>query len=239
MGARGTELVRQAADLVLTDDAYPTIVTAVSGGRAVATQLRRAVAFYLGAKIALVATIVVPLALGLPAPFGPVEIVLLELFMDLGASVAFVSEPVDPGTMTRPPRDPGRRFLDQGERTAIALTVSAMIVATLPAYLLVRPLAGTAAASAAALTAWLLAHVAIAWTLRADPGQSLWRNLAFPGWALAAILTALTFALTPAGAALGLGSLSASAFALLLATTAGAAALAAVCRGGLSILHRL
>src|SRR3954463_7065128 len=91
MGARGTDLAREASDLVLVDDAYPTIVGAVEGGRGLASQLRRAVAFYLGAKIGLVLVIAVPLALGLPAPFRPVHIVILELFMDVGASIAFVS----------------------------------------------------------------------------------------------------------------------------------------------------
>ena len=110
MGARGTDLAREASDLVLVDDAYPTIVGAVAGGRGLASQLRRAVAFYLGAKIALVAVIAVPLALGLPAPFHPVHIVILELFMDVGASVAFVSEPPAPGAMDQPPRDPARRL---------------------------------------------------------------------------------------------------------------------------------
>ena len=66
----------------------PTIVDAIAGGRGLASQLRRAVAFYLGAKIALVMVVAVPLILGLPAPFDPVHIVILELFMDVGASVA-------------------------------------------------------------------------------------------------------------------------------------------------------
>ena len=125
MGARGTDLAREASDLVLVDDAYPTIVGAVEGGRGLASQLRRAVAFYLGAKIALVVVIAVPLALGLPAPFQPVHIVVLELFMDVGASVAFVSEPTAPATMDRPPRDPASRFLDGTQLSAIALTAVA------------------------------------------------------------------------------------------------------------------
>jgi Ca2+-transporting ATPase len=85
---------------------HATIVQAVEGGRAVATQLRRAVAFYLGAELGLVNVIAVRLILGLPAPFHPLHIVILELFMDIGASIAFVSEPAAPGAMDRPPRDP-------------------------------------------------------------------------------------------------------------------------------------
>ena len=138
MGARGTDLAREASDLVLVDDAYPTIVGAVAGGRGLASQLRRAVAFYLGAKIALVAVIAVPLALGLPAPFHPVHIVILELFMDVGASVAFVSEPPAPGAMDNPPRDPARRFLDGTQLWAIGLTAVSLTAAVLPTFLIVE-----------------------------------------------------------------------------------------------------
>src|SRR4029078_9428707 len=97
-------LVGEPSDVVIVDDAYPTIVQAVEGGRALASQLRRSVAFYLGAKIGLVVVIAVPALLGLPDPFHAVHIVVLELFMDVGASIAFVSEPTAPGTMDHPPR---------------------------------------------------------------------------------------------------------------------------------------
>lgn len=239
MGARGTDLAREAADLVLTDDAYPTVVSAVAGGRGLSSQLRRAVAFYLGAKVALVATIAMPLGLGLPAPFGPAEIVLLELFMDLGASVAFVFEPLDGDMMTRPPRDPARRFLDQGEYAAIAVTALALTAAALPAYLLVRASAGTSSGAAAALGAWLLAHAAIAWSLRAHPHQKLSNNQAFPAWGLAAAITAAIFALTPAAGGLGLRPLTASAVALTIAAVASSVTLAALGRRVLSLSHRL
>ena len=211
MGARGTDLAREASDLVLVDDAYPTIVGAVEGGRGLASQLRRAVAFYLGAKIALVVVIAVPLALGLPAPFHPVHIVILELFMDVGASVAFVSEPTSPGTMDRPPRDPASRFLDGTQLSAIALTAVGLIAAVLPAFLIVHARWGADMAIAAAVAGWLIANVAIAWSLRARPGLPLRRNVAFAVWALAALLAALMLSLTPAGATLGVDPLTAGA----------------------------
>jgi P-type Ca2+ transporter type 2C len=239
MGARGTDLAREAADLVLVDDAYPTIVAAVEGGRALASQLRRAVAFYLGAKIALVVVIAVPLLLGLPAPFHPVHIVILELFMDIGASIAFVSEPTAPGTMDRPPRDPARRFLDGTELSAIALTTTALTAAVLPTFLIVDGRWGTDMAIAAAVAGWLVANVAIAWALRARPYLSWRRNVAFPAWALVAVASAAVLSLTQTGATLDVDPLTAGATAITAAVAAVGVAIAAAGRIVLALSRRL
>jgi Ca2+-transporting ATPase len=239
MGARGTDLAREASDLVLVDDAYPTIVGAVEGGRGLASQLRRAVAFYLGAKIALVVVIAVPLALGLPAPFHPVHIVVLELFMDVGASVAFVSEPTAPGTMDRPPRDPARRFLDATQLSAIALTATALTVAVLPAFLIIHARSGTGMAIAAAVAGWLVANVAIAWILRARPGLPLRRNVAFPVWALVALAAAFLLSLTHAGSTLGVEPLTSAALRITAGVAAAGVAIAAAGRVALSLSRRL
>jgi len=239
MGARGTDLAREASDLVLVDDAYPTIVAAVQGGRGLASQLRRAVAFYLGAKIALVVVIAVPLALGLPAPFHPVHIVVLELFMDVGASVAFVSEPTPRGTMDRPPRDPASRFLDSTQLLAIALTAVALTVAVLPAFLIIHARSGTGMAIAAAVAGWLVPSVAIAWSLRARPGLPLRRNVAFPAWALVALVAAFILSLTRAGATLGVKPLTADAVRITVGVAAIGVTIAAAGRVALSLSRRL
>ena len=239
MGARGTDLAREASDLVLVDDAYPTIVQAVEGGRALASQLRRAVAFYLGAKLALVVVIAVPLALGMPAPFHPVHIVILELFMDIGASIAFVSEPQAPGTMDRPPRDPARRFLDDTQLSAIGLTAVALVVAVLPTFLLVHERWGIDMAIAAAVGGWLTANTAVAWTLRADPRLAWRRNIAFPAWALVAIASAAVLSLTEAGATLGVEPLTPAAAGITVGIAAVGVAIAAAGRAALSLSRRL
>jgi Ca2+-transporting ATPase len=239
MGARGTDLAREASDLILIDDAYPTIVQAVEGGRALASQLRRAVAFYLGAKIGLVAVIAVPLILGLPAPFHPVHIVILELFMDVGASIAFVSEPAAPGVMDRPPRDPARRFLDDTQLTAIGLTAVALTVAVLPSVLIVEHRWGIDMAIAAAVGGWLTANTAIAWCLRAQPGLPWRRNVAFPAWALVALASAAVLSLTEVGATLGVEPLTAAAAGITVGIAAAGVALAAVGRVALSLSRRL
>lgn len=217
MGKRGTGLAREAADLVLTDDAFPTIEAAVEGGRALASQLRRAVAFYLGAKVALVAAMALSLALGLPAPFRPVQIVLLELFMDLGASVAFVSEPSAPGAMRRPPRDPARRFLDRIEAGAILFAGASLFAGVAAAFFVTRALEGARYGGSAAFAAWLLGHAAVAWTLRARPRLPLRGNLFFPLWALSAAGAAVMLSSSPVGAAVELEPLPLRAWPVVVA----------------------
>jgi P-type Ca2+ transporter type 2C len=219
--------------------AMGAIVGAVEGGRGLASQLRRAVAFYLGAKIALVVVVAVPLALGLPAPFHPVHIVILELFMDVGASVAFVSEPPARGAMDHPPRDPARRFLDDTQLSAIALTAVALTAAVLPTFLLVEAGWGTDMAIAAAVAGWLVANVAIAWTLRARPGLAWRSNVAFPAWALIAVASAGMLSLTAAGATLGVDPLTTGAAGITVGVAAAGVALAAAGRFALSLSRRL
>jgi Ca2+-transporting ATPase len=198
MGRRGADLARAAADLVLTDDAYPTVVAAIGKGRNISAQLRRAVAFYLGAKLALVLVLLAALGAGRPIPFAPVHIVLLEIFMDLGASVAFVAEPTAHDAMHRPPRPPGARFLDRPELAAILAVAAALTLATLPCYLLLTH-AGTEAARSGAVLGWLVGHALIAWTLRTQPWLSWRANPAFPAWAATAVAAGLLLAATGAG----------------------------------------
>jgi Ca2+-transporting ATPase len=239
MGRRGTELAREAADLVLTDDAYPTVSAAVAGGRAIATQLRRAVAFYLGAKLALVGVMALALALGLGAPFAPVHIVLLELFMDLGASVAFVSEPAAPGVMRRPPRDPARRFLDRDETAAIATTALALFAGVVAAFLVARGRYGAGVASTAAVATWLLGHAGVAWALRTQPTLPPRANPAFPGWTATAAAVAVAAAATGLGGLVGLAPLPATAWLVVLVAVTSSVALAALGRATLRLGTRL
>jgi len=239
MGQRGSDLARDAAGIVLTDDAYPTVVAAVERGRTVGAQLRRAVAFYLGAKLALVTCMLVPLALGRQAPFAPVHIVLLELFMDLGASVAFVAEPSAPAAMHRPPRRPGTRFLDAPEVSALLSVAVALTVAVLPAYLLMSGSHPLAVARAAAVLAWLAGHALVAWTLRAQPRLSPRRNLAFPVWAASAAAFGLLAALSPLGGLVRLAGLPAGGLGLVATTVAAAVGLAVAVSTVLRLRSRL
>ena len=183
--------------------------------------------------------IAVPLILGLPAPLHPVHIVILELFMDIGASIAFVSEPAAPGSMDRPPRDPARRFLDDTQLSAIGLTAAALIVAVLPTFLIVHERWGTDMAIAAAVGGWLTANTAVAWCLRAQPGLAWRRNIAFPAWALVALASAAVLSVTEAGGTLGVEPLTPAAAAITVGGAVAGVAVAATGRAALSLSRRL
>jgi len=114
-------------------------------------------------KVALIAIFAASLALSLTFPFSPIQIILLELFMDLGASASFVAEPAEPSIDRRPPRDPRVPFLDRAMITGIAAGGIALWTAVFVTYGasirlgLPLPLAQTYAFSA-----WMIGHVLLA-----------------------------------------------------------------------------
>ncbi len=121
MGIRGTDVAKETADMVLADDNFATITMAVKEGRKIFANLRKGVRYYLACKIALVACFLLPIALGAPLPFAPIQIIVLELFMDLAASATFVAEPQEAGAMQKPPLDPTEKFLNRTMLTTMAL----------------------------------------------------------------------------------------------------------------------
>jgi hypothetical protein len=94
-------------------------------------------------------------------------------------------------------------------------------------------------AIAAAVAGWLVANVAIAWTLRARPGLAWRSNVAFPAWALIAVASAVVLSFTAAGATLGVDPLSPGAAAITLGVATAGVALAVAGRAALSLAGRL
>nr|WP_269148807.1 cation-translocating P-type ATPase [Achromobacter piechaudii] len=113
MGARGTEVARQAADLVLLNDDFASIVTAVQYGRRVFANLRKAIVFAVGVHVPIVGLSLVPVLLGWPMLLMPVHIVFLQLIIDPACSVVFEAEPLEPDAMTEPPRRADAHLFDR------------------------------------------------------------------------------------------------------------------------------
>ena len=107
MGRRGTDVAREAADLVLLDDAFSSIVTAVRLGRRIHDNIRKASVFILAVHIPIAGLSMIPVLSGYwPLLLLPVHIVFLEFIIDPACALVFEGERAEPGVMRRPPRDP-------------------------------------------------------------------------------------------------------------------------------------
>ncbi len=107
MGGRGTDVAREAAALVVTDDDFSSIVAAIRLGRRIYDNLRRALAYVVAVHVPIAGLALLPVLLGWPLVLFPVHIVFLELIIDPACSMAFEAEPGDPALMRRPPRRAG------------------------------------------------------------------------------------------------------------------------------------
>ena len=104
MGARGTDVAREATALVLLDDSFASIVTAIRGGRRIYDNITKATRFVFAVHMPIIALTLIPALLHWPVLLLPVHIVLLELMIDPACSVVFEAEPEEPDVMNRPPR---------------------------------------------------------------------------------------------------------------------------------------
>jgi P-type Ca2+ transporter type 2C len=114
MGQRGTEVARQAADLVIADDELRTVVAAVEEGRRVYANIRRFLLYGLSGGMAEIVVMLAGPFLGMPLPLLPAQILWINLLTHSLTGTALGSEPVEPGSMTRAPRSPREGVLGGG-----------------------------------------------------------------------------------------------------------------------------
>ena len=114
MGQGGTEVAREAADMLLTDDNFATIEAAVEEGRAVYLNLRKALAFVLPVNGGASMTILLGAVLDLELPVTALQVLWLNMVCSLSLSVPLAFEPRPPGLMAQPPRPPTQPLLNRG-----------------------------------------------------------------------------------------------------------------------------
>jgi Ca2+-transporting ATPase len=169
MGIRGTDVAKETADMVLADDNFSTLTTAVKEGRKIFLNLRKGVRYYLACKVALVTTFLIPLALGIPLPFAPIQIIVLELFMDLAASATFVAEPEELGIMQRPPLSSKKKFMDRSMLTTIMLGALSLFGAVSINYLYAWYVTqNLVLAQTMAFATWMIGHIFLALNFRSE-----------------------------------------------------------------------
>jgi len=135
MGIRGADVTKEASDVILTDDNFATIVSAVEKGREIYSNIRKFVRFLLAANFDEVFLIFTVVMLGLPLPITAIQILWLNLATDGFPALALGVDPPESGVMDRPPRKPGTKMMDRGMITFIVTAGFIAFLASISMFL--------------------------------------------------------------------------------------------------------
>ncbi len=136
MGITGTDVTKQTADMVLTDDNYVSIVSAIEQGRIIYSNIRKFVYFLLSCNVAEISILFIATALGWAPPLTAIQLLWLNLLSDGAPALALGLEKGDPDLMDRPPRPPEEPVINREMWIGVAVQTVAITIAVLTAYLL-------------------------------------------------------------------------------------------------------
>lgn len=132
MGKGGTQVAQNAADMILTDDNFATIVKAVAGGRGIYDNIRRAIHYLLGCNIGEILCVFAATLFGMPAPLLPIQLLFINLVTDSLPALALGAEMPDSRVMQRPPRDSAKSFF--ADRTGLDIVLEGMLIGALSLF---------------------------------------------------------------------------------------------------------
>ena len=192
MGIKGTDAAREAADVVLADDNYSTIAHAIFEGRKIFDNVRKGLGYYLSVKTALILAFAVPVVIGLPFPLAPIQIILLEVFMDLAASSGFVAEPAEKNIYSRMPENSKENFINARMLKNIAFSGISLFLAVMISYFYsLSQNIPIAQAQTIAFSAWVIGHIILAFVSRSEKEPlyriGLFSNKIINIWAICAL----------------------------------------------------
>jgi P-type Ca2+ transporter type 2C len=133
MGLRGTQVAREAADLILRDDAFSTIIHAVREGRMIYTNIRRFTTYLLSCNLSEILIVGLAVLSGLPLPLLPLQILFLNLVTDVFPAFALGMIEADRDVLARPPRPPSEPILARQQWIAIVIHGMSIAAVTLTA----------------------------------------------------------------------------------------------------------
>jgi P-type Ca2+ transporter type 2C len=121
MGLTGTEVTKEAASIIITDDNFASIVAAVEEGRGIYDNIAKTLAYLLGGNAGELTVMFIAALIGWPLPLLPIQLLWINLVTDGLPALALATDPIDPGMLTRPPRRPEAQLIDWDFFKRIAL----------------------------------------------------------------------------------------------------------------------
>lgn len=186
MGITGTEVSKDAASMILTDDNFATIIKAVANGRNVYRNIRNAIQFLLSGNMAGILSVLYTSLLALPMPFAPVHLLFINLLTDSLPAIAIGMEPQEEGLLDQPPRDPQEGILTGRFMAAILLQGGLIAVCTMLAFHVGLETGGAGTASTMAFATLTLARLFHGFNCRSEHSiirlgfaGNLWSVMAF------------------------------------------------------------
>ena len=134
MGITGTDVSKEAADMILTDDNFASIVRAVAEGRTIYANIRKVVGFLLSCNIGEILVIFLAMLTNLPTPLVAIQLLSINLITDAFPAFALGMEKEEPGTMNRKPRDPSEPIVDKKMTVAVLIQSIALALGTLGSF---------------------------------------------------------------------------------------------------------
>lgn len=176
MGITGTDVTKEAATMVLTDDNFATIVHAVEEGRTIYDNIVKFVRFQLSTNIGAILTVFTAPFLGLPLPFNPIQLLWINIIMDGPPAMALGVDPSRPGIMNNPPRKIDEPILTLRRLLNLAGYGATMMVGTLGVLLWALQNRTEEQALTLAFTTFVLFQVFNVFNARADTGSAFNRT---------------------------------------------------------------
>ena len=162
MGKKGTDVAREAADLVLLDDSFASIIGGIRLGRRIFSNLRRALTYITAIHVPIAGLALCPILLGFPPLLFPMHVVLLELAIDPTCAIVFEAEPGDAQAMTRPPTKQGEALFGARQIGLALLQGIVIFIGVLGIYAYALRIYSEQEARGAAFTALVLANLVLA-----------------------------------------------------------------------------
>ena len=193
MGIAGTEVTKQAADMIITDDNFATIVAAVEEGRGIYDNIRKTLQYLLAGNTGELLLMTVCVVVGLPSPLLPIHLLWINLVTDGLPALCLATDPIDPDVMQRRPRPRSERITDRGFLHAMLITGVLTAGVAFAVYVYVLRTGTPERAPTYAFTALVFAELLRSFGARSE-STPVWRISLFTNANLV-IVVALSFSL--------------------------------------------
>jgi Ca2+-transporting ATPase len=173
MGITGTEVTKEAGDMVLADDNFATIVGAVERGRTIYDNIVKFVRFQLSTNLGAIGTVLTASAIGLPVPFTAIQVLYVNLIADGPPAMTLGVDPPSPGIMDRSPRRTDAAILDLRRASRLLIFAAVMVMGTVGVLVWGRDTYGEEVGLTMAFTTFVLFQLVNVFNARTEHSSAL------------------------------------------------------------------